>query len=138
MRVELRFEALARAGADELETLADEILAGGASVSVTVGPESVSAPVRVGVPGSENATVVLGHVALTRCSVLVDGTQGDGLRVGYDLPGAVAAAICDAECERGGTLSARVHDLCRAAQRADALRRSERADLVAMTTLDEP
>ena len=93
---------------------------------------------RVGMPGSGDTTVVLGHVALTRCTVLVDGTRGDGLRVGYDLPGAVAAAICDAECERDGTLSARVHDLCRAAQCADARRRSERADLVAMTTLDEP
>jgi alpha-D-ribose 1-methylphosphonate 5-triphosphate synthase subunit PhnG len=138
MTPEHRFEALAAADGRALETLADEILADGVDVSVAAGPESVSAPVRVGVPGSGDTTVVLGHVALTRCTVLVDGTRGDGLRVGYDLPGAVAAAICDAECERGGTLSARVHDLCRDAQGADARRRSERADLVAMTTLDEP
>lgn len=138
MTPEHRFEALAAADAHALETLADEILAGGVDVSVADGPESVSAPVRVGVPGSGDTTVVLGHVALTKCTVMVDGARGDGLRVGYDLPGAVAAAICDAECERGGTLSARVHDLCLAAQGAVAGLRSDRADLVAMTTVDEP
>jgi alpha-D-ribose 1-methylphosphonate 5-triphosphate synthase subunit PhnG len=138
MRAELRAEGLAKADADELETLADAILAGGVAVSVTAGPESVSAPVRVGVPWSDETTVVLGHVALTRCTVLVDGTRGDGLRVGYDLPGAVAAAVCDAECERHGPLTARVHDLCRDARHADARRRAQRAELVAMTTLDEP
>ena len=138
MRPEHRFEALAKADAQALEALADEILAGGVDVSITTGPESVSAPVRVGVAGSDDTTVVLGHVALTRCTVLVASTRGDGLRVGYDLPGAVAAAICDAECERHGPLTARVHDLCRTAQHDDLRRRAERADLVAMTTLDEP
>ena len=137
MRAEHRFEGLAKADAHALEALADEILAGSVDVSVAAGPESVSAPVRVGIPGSDDTTV-LGHVALTRCTVLVDGTRGDGLRVGYDLPAAVAAAICDAESERRGALSDRVHDLCRAAQHADARRRADRADLVTMTTLDQP
>lgn len=138
MTPEDRFHALAVADADTLETLADEILAGGVDVAVTAGPESVSAPVRVGVPGSGDTTVVLGHVALTRCTVLVDGTRGDGIRPGYDLSGAVAAAICDAECERESLLSACVHDLCRDALDGHARRRRERADLVSMTTLDEP
>lgn len=137
MRPEERFEALAAADVDTLERLADEILACGIDVSIFAGPESVSAPVRVAVPGQADTTVVLGHVALTRCTVLLDGVRGDGLRTGYDLPGAVAAAICDAECERDGTLSPRVHDLCRTAQGAAAQSRSERANLVAATTLDE-
>lgn len=137
MRPEERFEALATADVQMLERLADEILADGVEVSVSSGPESVSAPVRVAVPGQGDTTVVLGHVALTRCTVLLDGTRGDGLRAGYDLPGAVAAAICDAECERGGSFSPRVHDLCLTTQGAAAQRRSERADLVAMTTMDE-
>jgi alpha-D-ribose 1-methylphosphonate 5-triphosphate synthase subunit PhnG len=137
MRAEHRFEALAMADAGAVEALADEILACGVEVSVTAGPESVSAPVRVDVPGSGDTTV-LGHVALTRCTVLLGGTRGDGLRAGYDLPGAVAAAICDAESERRGAFSDRVHELCRTAQHVDARRRAERADLVAMTTLDEP
>ncbi|WP_102145364.1 phosphonate C-P lyase system protein PhnG [Mycobacterium hubeiense] len=138
MRPEDRFEALAAADAQALESLADEILAGGVDVSVSAGPESVSAPVRVGAADSDGTTVVLGHVALTRCSVLVDGIRGDGLRVGYDLPGAVAAAICDAECERAGALSTQVYELCRAAQEAQARRRRAQADLVAMTRLEEP
>jgi alpha-D-ribose 1-methylphosphonate 5-triphosphate synthase subunit PhnG len=138
MRAEDRFEALTAVDARALEALADEILAGGIDVSVTAGPESVSAPVRVKESGSADTTVVLGHVALTRCTVVLGGARGDGLRVGYDLAGAVAAAVCDAECERGGTLSARVHDLCLAAQHAQSRRRTQRADLVAMTTLDEP
>ena len=125
------------ADAAAVEALADEILACGAEVSVTEGPESVSAPVRVGVPGCGDTTV-LGHVSLTRCTVLLGGTRGDGLRAGYDLPGAVAAAICDAESERHGAFSERVHELCQTAQRIEARRRAERADLVAMTTLDEP
>jgi len=133
-----RFEALAAADANALETLADEILAGGIPLTVAAGPESVSAPIRVSVPGSGDTSVVLGHVALTRCTVLVDGIRGDGVRVGYDLSGAVAAAICDAECERDGTRSSQVLDLCRTAQHLRAQRRSERAELVAMTTLDEP
>jgi alpha-D-ribose 1-methylphosphonate 5-triphosphate synthase subunit PhnG len=137
MRPEERFEALATADVQALESLADEILACGVDVTISAGPESVSAPVRVTVPGQGETTVVLGHVALTRCTILLDGIRGDGLRAGYDLPGAVAAAICDAECERDGTLSSRVHDLCGAAQGAAAQRRSELADLVAMTTLDE-
>jgi alpha-D-ribose 1-methylphosphonate 5-triphosphate synthase subunit PhnG len=136
MRAEPRFEALATADATALEALADEILACGVEVSVTAGPESVSAPVRVRVPGSGDTTV-LGHVALTRCTVLLGGTRGDGLRAGYDLPGAVAAAICDAESERRGAFSERVHELCRNAEHIDARRKAERADLVAMTTLEE-
>lgn len=138
MSPEDRFEALVSADGGALENLADEILAGGVDVSVLSGPESVSAPTRVGVPGSDGTTVVLGHVALTRCTVLLDGTRGDGLRAGYDLPGAVAAAICDAECERRGPLSGRVLDLCRTAQDARVQRRRELADVVAMTTLAEP
>ncbi len=137
MRAEHRFEALALADAGAVEALADEILACGVEVSVTAGPESVSAPVRVGVPGSVDTTV-LGHVALTRCTVVLDGTRGDGLRAGYDLPGAVAAAICDAESERRGAFSERVHELCQTAQQVDSRRKAERAELVAMTTLDEP
>ncbi|MFV1363998.1 phosphonate C-P lyase system protein PhnG [Mycolicibacterium elephantis] len=137
MRAHDRYEALAAGDGQALEALADEILATGVDVSVTAGPESVSAPVRVGVSGS-GATVVLGHIALTRCTAHVGGVRGDGIRAGHDLAGALAAAICDAECERGGPLSPRVHELCRSAQTEAARRRSERADLVAMTTMEQP
>jgi alpha-D-ribose 1-methylphosphonate 5-triphosphate synthase subunit PhnG len=137
MTVENRYEALAGADPGALEMLADEILVSGTPVSVTAGPESVSAPVRVTLPGAADTTVVLGHVALTRCTVLVGGTRGDGIRAGYDVVGAVAAAICDAECERGGKLAARVADLCGATNRRRVRNAGERARLVAMTRLDQ-
>ncbi|MGE0219451.1 phosphonate C-P lyase system protein PhnG [Mycolicibacterium sp.] len=139
MRVELRYEALAEADPTALETLADRILATGAAVSVTTGPESVSAPVRIPGPGAPGTTVVLGHLALTRCTVTIDGIRGDGIRTGCDFAGAVAAAICDAECERGGALSDQVTALCDSALAAVAERRRARAVLVAATRLvDQP
>ncbi|CAA0123670.1 Uncharacterised protein [Mycolicibacterium vanbaalenii] len=136
MTPEQRYEALAAADAAALEELADRILAAGVSVSVTNGPESVSAPVRIPMPGDEGNTVVVGHLALTRCSIVVAGTPGDGMRPGCDFAGAVAAAVCDAESERDGALSADVIELCALTQRTVADRRRERADLVAMTKLD--
>ncbi|EKF23539.1 phosphonate metabolism PhnG family protein [Mycolicibacterium hassiacum DSM 44199] len=135
---EQRFTALARADGRALEILADEILAGGADISIMVGPEPVSSPVRLPVPGAGNTTVVLGHVALTRCSVTLGGTRGDGIRAGHDLAGAVAAAICDAEHQRGGEFSGRIAALCRAVHQAEDERRRARAELVARTTLTEP
>jgi alpha-D-ribose 1-methylphosphonate 5-triphosphate synthase subunit PhnG len=137
MRTEQRFEALSVVDGSALERLADEILAAGQTVSVTAGPESVSAPIRVPVPGSGDTTVVVGHVALTRCTVQIGETRGDGIRAGYDLVGAVSAAICDAECERDGPLAHRVHELCRGAEQHGAERAAERARLVAMTRLEK-
>jgi alpha-D-ribose 1-methylphosphonate 5-triphosphate synthase subunit PhnG len=138
MMAEQRFEALAGAEVGALEALADDILGCGLEVSVTAGPESVSAPIRVAVPGSGATTVVLGHVSLTRCTITLAGTRGDGMRSGYDLVGAVAAAVCDAEYERRGPLAGRVRELCRAAEQARAREDGERAGLVAMTRLGEP
>jgi len=137
MRPELRFEALCDADIQALERLADEILATAVAVSVTAGPESVSAPVRVPVPGADDTTTVLGHVALTRATVELGGTRGDGVRAGYDPAGAVAAAICDAECERRGPHAPRVLELCRAALDARAERGRERAGLAAKTRLEQ-
>lgn len=136
MTAERRYAALAGADAAELEELADAILATGADISVTAGPESISTPVRVAVPGCAETTVVLGHVALTRCTVELGGTRGDGIRAGHDLTGAVAAAVCDAESHRGGPLAGRVAQLCADAERDRAARAADRARLVAATGLD--
>ena len=138
MRAERRYEALAGADLGALEALADGILAAGAEVSVTAGPESVSAPIRLPVPGAGDTTVVLGHVALTRCTVMLAGTRGDGMRNGHDLVGAVAAAVCDAESERRGPLAGRVDELCRRAEQARLFEGEERAGVVATTRLGEP
>lgn len=137
MRPESRFEALCAAEASALERLADEILATGVEVTVTSGPEAVSAPVRVSVPGATDTTTVLGHVALTRCTTELAGVRGDGIRAGYDPAGAVAAAICDAECERGGPYAQRVEDLCRTAADEGTERGRARAELVARTRLED-
>jgi alpha-D-ribose 1-methylphosphonate 5-triphosphate synthase subunit PhnG len=137
MRAEQRAEALSAADGSALEELADEILATGVAVEVTAGPESVSAPVRVPVPGAGDTTVVLGHVALTRCAVTLSGVRGDGIRPGHDLAGAVAAAVCDAECERRGPHAGRVLELCRAAEQARARRDADRAEMVRTTRVDE-
>lgn len=112
MRVEERYEALALAESVELERLADRILAGENDVRVVSGPESVTAPVRFPVPGTTQTTTVLGHVALTMCTVTLGEVRGDGVRSGRDLPGAVAAAVCDAEAARGGYYTEEVHRLC--------------------------
>ncbi|AMO61072.1 phosphonate C-P lyase system protein PhnG [Mycolicibacterium phlei] len=135
MTPEDRFAALAAADTHALEELADAILACGPDVRVIAGPEAVSAPVRLPVP--DGSTTVIGHVALTRCTVTLDGQRGDGIRTGYDLTGAVAAAVCDAEYERAGAFSLRVDDLCRTARTAAEKTRRRRATLVAATTLDE-
>lgn len=138
MTPESRLESLAGADPAALERLADEILAGGAPVSVIAGPEPVSAPIRVADPGSGDTTVVLGHVSLTRCALTLGEARGDGVRPGHDLAGAVAAAICDAECQRRGPFSDRVEELCRTADRQRDERARERAGLVAVTRLDQP
>lgn len=136
MTAEQRYETLAAADSAALEQLADDILATGADIAVTAGPESISTPVRVSVPGTAETTVVLGHVALTRCTVELAGVRGDGIRSGYDLTGAVAAAVCDAEAHRAGPLAERVELLCRAAEQDRAASAADRAALVAATRLD--
>ncbi|AKS34570.1 phosphonate C-P lyase system protein PhnG [Mycolicibacterium goodii] len=139
MTPEARMEALASACGDTLEQLADQILAcAGVAVAVIAGPESVSAPVRVPVPGPGDTTVVLGHVALTRCTVELGGVRGDGVRAGYDPTGAVAAAICDAEAARQGSLAGRVDELYRKSRQDKAARDRERANTVAMTRMEQP
>lgn len=135
MSAAARCEDLAAADADALETLADRILAVSPDVRVDVGPEAVSAPLRLEVPAAERTTAVIGHVALTRCTVRLGGTRGDGLRQGRDLRGALAAAVCDAEADRGGPLAAEVAELCRSARARRRERAAARHALVEETRL---
>ncbi|HTE61180.1 MAG TPA: phosphonate C-P lyase system protein PhnG [Solirubrobacteraceae bacterium] len=135
MTPERRFEALGRAPAQARERLADRILRS-AAVEIVAGPEVATASVRLPVPGT-GSTFVAGRVVLTTCRVLLDGTRGDAAVQGRELCGALAAAICDAEAERGGPLAEEVDDLVLAAEkaRADGLRDEARA--VALTRLDD-
>lgn len=135
MTPEERYEALGHADAQALSSLADRILAAAQEVEVVAGPEAVTAPVRLPVPGTASTTAVIGHVALTTCTITVDSTRGDGCRRGRDLPGAVAAAVCDAEAARGGPLAAAVSDLAAAASRDRVEARRQRALAVELTRL---
>lgn len=137
MSPEERYEALAHADRAELTELADAVLATPVGIDVLAGPEAVTAPVRHEVPGTEGATAVLGHVALSTCAVLLDGVRGDGVRAGRDLEAALAAAVCDAEAERRGPLEPRVTDLVRAAQEARAAAAVARAAAVEATRTED-
>lgn len=131
-----RYEALVAADPVRLVELADTILATGVVVAVTEGPETVSAPVRVRAPWAADSSTVLGHVVLTRCAVTLDGVRGDGIRTGRDLPGAVAAAVCDAECGRGGPHADEVLLLCAATRVSQTRTQDQRGRTVAATRVD--
>lgn len=135
MTSEARLEALGRAPAKELEDLADRILGADVAVAVVVGPQVLTAPLRLPVPGT-GGTFVVGRAVLTACAVTLDGTRGDGVVQGRCLRAALAAAVCDAEAERGGPLAASVEQLVRSAEvtRDGALAEEERR--VALTRLD--
>ncbi|MDY7100805.1 MAG: phosphonate C-P lyase system protein PhnG [Actinomycetota bacterium] len=135
MSPEERYEHLGQVDGATLEALADRILAGDADIAVVAGPEAVTAPIRLPVPDAR-ATAVVGHVALTTCTVTLAGVRGDGCRPGRDLPGAVAAAVCDAEVERGGDATTEVLDLLRAAATGHAATQTDRARIVELTRTD--
>jgi alpha-D-ribose 1-methylphosphonate 5-triphosphate synthase subunit PhnG len=95
------FEGLAQANADEVVELADRILQTPATVGLVAGPTVVSSPLRLETPG-DVGTAVIGHIAMTSCEVSLEGTRGDAIRSGRSLEASIAAAICDAEVQRGG------------------------------------
>lgn len=136
MTAEARLEALARAPAGDVERLADRVLAGGSAVVVLAGPEVSSAPLRLPVPGSTSSFVV-GRTVLTTCAVALDGTRGDGIVQGRALRAALAAAVCDAEAERGGPLAADVARLAEGARTAHRRALAEEGRRVALTRLGE-
>lgn len=135
MTSEARLEALGRAPATELEHLADRILGGDVAVVVIAGPEVLTAPLRLPVPGTAG-TFVVGRAVLTTCAVTLDGTRGDGVVQGRALRPALAAAVCDAEAERGGPLQPRVEQLARAVEVARDGALAEEGRRVALTRLD--
>jgi alpha-D-ribose 1-methylphosphonate 5-triphosphate synthase subunit PhnG len=106
---ETRLEALAMCDPEELEALADELLAE-ATAEVLAGPEVTVAPLRV--PGAEGeGSVVVARVPLTRCTVSVEEVRGDAIVPGRSPRGALAAALLDAEVERGGPRAGEVERL---------------------------
>ena len=137
MTPEERYSALAAADSDALLALADEILAAEPGpVSVLEAPTAGIGALRL--PSPADGSFVVGHVVLTTGAVMLDGQRGDGIRPGRDPQGALAAAVCDAECERHGPRAGTVDALVartRDAQRAEA---AATARLVDATRLGAP
>jgi len=127
-------EGLATCRPEELEALADELLAD-APAEVVAGPEAAVAPLRL--PGSEGTgTVVVARVAVTRCSVRLAGTPGDAIIPGRAPRAALAAALLDAEAERRGSRTGAVEALALAALERRARALAAEAAGVAATRTD--
>ena len=120
-----RCELLAAAELQSLLDVADSCLDGAGAPEAVLGPEVGSVVLTVREP-VEASRFQLGDVLVTRSEVIHRGATGWAMRMGDDRPGALAAAICDAECEAGGPGRARVDDLCRST--ADRLQRERQAE----------
>ncbi|MGH2962587.1 MAG: phosphonate C-P lyase system protein PhnG [Solirubrobacterales bacterium] len=134
MSPEERMEALAMCHPEELEALADKLLRD-ANVEVVSGPEVAVAPLRV--PAAEGeGSVVLARVPVTRCTLLLDGVRGDAIVPGRSVRAALAAAVLDAEAERGGAWVGAVNAIAYAALKRRAGDLAVEAAGVAATRTD--
>jgi alpha-D-ribose 1-methylphosphonate 5-triphosphate synthase subunit PhnG len=109
---ELRCELLAATAPTRLVALADRCLEDeGFLLDVRSGPAvgTVSLEVREPVLGQR---FILGDVLVTSAEVEWRGKCGWATLLGRDRAAVLAAAVCDAEVEAGGPLSAEVEALC--------------------------
>jgi alpha-D-ribose 1-methylphosphonate 5-triphosphate synthase subunit PhnG len=100
---------LARATPDELEPLAEEVLARHGAPFVLSGPDVGMVMMQVREPVAEER-FYLGEVLVTRAEVELAGHRGWCMRLGDDRQAALAAAILDAAAE--GTDRTTVERLC--------------------------
>lgn len=120
-----RAELLAAAERQPLLDVADACLEGAEPPQAVLAPEVGALVLTVREP-IEATRFQLADVLVTRSEVVHRGAQGWAMRMGEDRAGALAAAICDAECEADGPARARVDTLCRStASRLARERRSE-------------
>ncbi|MGF1599488.1 MAG: phosphonate C-P lyase system protein PhnG [Acidimicrobiales bacterium] len=108
---ERRTELLAAADAEALVAVADACLEGADEPEIVTGPEVGMVVLTVREP-VEATRFHLGEVLVTRAEVVHRGRRGWSMRMGEDRPGALAAAICDAEVEAGGPQAPAVDRLC--------------------------
>jgi alpha-D-ribose 1-methylphosphonate 5-triphosphate synthase subunit PhnG len=109
---ERRCELLAAASPARLVALADRCLQGhDFHLDLRSGPTvgTVSLEVREPVLGER---FILGDVLVTSAEVEWRGKRGWATLLGRDRAAALSAAVCDAEVEAGGPLSAEVERLC--------------------------
>ncbi len=111
-----RAELLAAAERQPLLDVADACLDGAEPPQAVLAPEVGALVLTVREP-VEATRFQLADVLVTRSEVVHRGAQGWAMRMGEDRAGALAAAICDAECEADGPARSRVDTLCRATAR---------------------
>lgn len=125
---ERRAELLARARADELEPLAEEVLADTAAEPVVLyGPEVGMVMLQIREPVAEERFYV-GEVLVTSVEVELAGERGWCMRPGDDRRAALAAGLLDAAAE--GAARASVEALClQVAEREQHAARAEWAGI---------
>jgi alpha-D-ribose 1-methylphosphonate 5-triphosphate synthase subunit PhnG len=106
-----RAQLLAAAPRAELLDLADRCLAETPDPEILAGPEVGTVVLNVREP-VESIRFQLGDVLTTRCEVRHRQAQGWAMRLGDDRPGALAAAVCDAEYSADGPHADEVARLC--------------------------
>jgi alpha-D-ribose 1-methylphosphonate 5-triphosphate synthase subunit PhnG len=127
---ERRSELLAAAAPEALITLAEACLDGAAPAVVVNPAETGTVALQVREP-VEGLRFVLAEVLVSRAEVAWDGHRGWAMRPGDDRVAALAAAVLDAEVERGGPRAGQVLELCRAvAARQGEEREREWAELM--------
>jgi alpha-D-ribose 1-methylphosphonate 5-triphosphate synthase subunit PhnG len=133
-----RCELLAAADAQALVDTADACLVDAPDPVALIGPDVGSVVLTVREP-VEATRFHLADVLVTRFEVEHRGHRGWAMRMGDDRPGAVAAAICDAERVAQGPHAHLVDELCRHTEsRLDADRQREWRDLAAtVVTFEE-
>lgn len=118
-----RCELLATAPAQPLLDLADRCLAETQPPMLLFGPEVGTVAMSVREP-VEARRFLLGDVLVTRSMVEHRTVRGWSMRMGDDRPGALAAAICDAEVEADGAHSTSIIALCLETERDEQVARA--------------
>jgi len=117
--------ALAIAAAGPLQRLAEVIAARAGELVVLDGPTVGTARYDVREP-VESIRFGLMEVLISRAEVELDGVGGWAMRLGDDRAAVLAAAICDAEVQRGGPHAPEVLALCSLVQAEAADRDRQR------------
>lgn len=130
-----RCELLAAADTGELLAVAEACIEATAPPLALVGPEVGTVAMTVREP-VETTRFQLGDVLVTRSEVEHRGVRGWAVRMGDDRPGALAAAICDAEAAAAGPQTSTIDELCRRTQERLVRQRDEEWAQLAPTIVD--
>ncbi len=130
--IERRCELLAAADHQELLAVADSCLEDQPAPDIILAPQVGSVVLTVREP-VEATRFHLGDVLVTRAEIEHRGQRGWAMKMGDDVPGALAAAICAAEAQAGGPAADRVDALCADTERIIEQQRVEEWEALAPT-----